>query len=930
MPDKFSWDSHYDVGIYGWWGHENFGGALTYFALSKVLSSKGFSVLMIQEANGLPGRYSIPDNTIAMSFAHNNLVCSPQVNAKDLARFNDICDRFIIGGDQVWNYYIPFVKEDCFLNFVDYNKTKISYSSSLGPQNYNPPKAFTDRVKPLIKRFDSVSVREDYAVGIAKRLFDINATQVLDAIFLTDKQDFVEAAVDSTYVFPKKFLFAFILNPTKEKRFQVETIANKLGLDIVCCPDAAFAYHKTFNEIFLGLKIIFPLSVSNLIKAYEKASYIVTDSYHGTCLSYVFHKHFSVYYNEKRGMDRFISLMNILKLESRRIYENYTEQEIFGNNNVNFNVDWTEADLEIQRGRDFSISWLLGALTKRNIEPIRIPSKYNVFSDLALDPNVQNNRDFKNVRLVCTLLRDYGVKHVVLSPGCRAIPLIRMFENNTESFILHRVTDERSAAYYAMGLATQLQKPVACVCTSGTAASNYLPAVTEAYYTGIPLIVITGDRYSVFLNQNEDQTIPQKHIYSDVVKMEITLPEANDWLSDYKARRDISACILETTHNGFGPVHINIPVYNITIGADSAKMNWTLLPFINPHLQRVSFNNGTSDMLLRVNDLKKSKRILIVYGQNVAPNDKQKRNIELFASKYNCVILTDHISNLNVKYSMAPYNMLQSISQAKFNENLTPDILISVGGRRLLNDPLLFKIRDGSHSVRHWLVNPDGQIRDLYFRLTSVFETTQDYFFEFFAENAGNISNNGTYYEAWKNINDQYGVPAINRWCSIYVQSKFLPSIPRNSILHLAVGQSFYDTRQFRMDDSIEVYCNMGTNGIDGCTSTFMGQCAVVNDRLCFLLVGDLSFFYDMNSIWNKPLKKNIRILLVNNNGTDLLKSHNLKAVTSVHNTKAEGWVCTVGFEYISANTKEEFEEKLKYFVSDKPENAVFFEVFCP
>ena len=161
------------------------------------------------------------------------------------------------------------------------------------------------------------------------------------------------------------------------------------------------------------------------------------------------------------------------------------------------------------------------------------------------------------------------------------------------------------------------------------------------------------------------------------------------------------------------------------------------------------------------------------------------------------------------------------------------------------------------------------------------------------------------------------------------MQSKFLPAIPANSLLHLGVGQTFIECRRFAIPASVEVYCNMGTNGIDGCTSTFMGQCAVENDRLCFLLVGDLSFFYDMNSIWNKPLKKNMRILLVNNNGTGLLRGHNLQAVSSVHNTVAEGWVRSTGFEYLSARTKEEFEEKLNYFLSDKPEKALFFEVLC-
>ena len=121
----------------------------------------------------------------------------------------------------------------------------------------------------------------------------------------------------------------------------------------------------------------------------------------------------------------------------------------------------------------------------------------------------------------------------------------------------------------------------------------------------------------------------------------------------------------------------------------------------------------------------------------------------------------------------------------------------------------------------------------------------------------------------------------------------------------------------------------MGTNGIDGCTSTFMGACAVEKNRPCYLLIGDLSFFYDMNSLWNKQPNKNAKILMVNNNGSGLLRGHNLKAVSSVHNTSAEGWVRSTGFEYICARNQGEFDEKLNYFMSDKSEKPLFFEVFC-
>ena len=172
-------------------------------------------------------------------------------------------------------------------------------------------------------------------------------------------------------------------------------------------------------------------------------------------------------------------------------------------------------------------------------------------------------------------------------------------------------------------------------------------------------------------------------------------------------------------------------------------------------------------------------------------------------------------------------------------------------------------------------------------------------------------------------------IPKSDNYDAHFVQRHFIPKIPQNSILHLGVGQSFFDSRRYKMDSSVSVFCNMGTNGIDGCTSTFMGQCAVEKEKLCFLLVGDLSFFYDMNSIWNKPLNKNIRILMVNNNGTGLLSGHNLNNIKSVHNTSAKGCVESTGFLYIEAHSKEEYLEKLDYFISNEANRAVFFEVFC-
>lgn len=676
------------------------------------------------------------------------------------------------------------------------------------------------------------------------------------------------------------------------------------------------------------------LEVYDWVSLFRNASYVLTDSFHGMCFSILFGKQFLPLPNKRRGYSRFNSIAHVLNLSDRLILDPQKEinEEKFMQP-INYKKINNILTNEINRCR----TWISTAL--KNIVGVKPDTTGNIIhKDIANELEEQKKAnmiyskpDFIKIKILAALLRDYGIKHIVMSPGGRDVPIVRMFENNEGIFTLHQVVDERSAGYYALGIAAQIGRPVACVCTSGTAASNYLPAVTEAYYTGVPVIFITADRKQVYFNHGEDQTIPQVHIYDGVIKKSVTLPEGSEFRDFYQARRDISDAILESTHNTFGPVHINIAIDDIGIGANLPKEYWSLNNIqpkrIEPHILRVSAQNGTKSMMRWVNTLSKAEKILLVYGQNYPVTEEQNKFIESFASKFNCVILTDHISNLSCSYSLKTYNMLNALSQKEFDDNLSPDILITVGGKRLMNDPLTLKIRKGKQNIRHWSVTPDGKIKDFYFRLTSVLEISQNYFFEFFSTNAGPIENNKSYYNIWKEYNDRYPSPAFEKLHANYIQSKFLPNIPENSILHLGVGQSFYDSRKYYINPSVHVFCNMGTNGIDGCTSTFMGQSSVSQNKLCFLLVGDLSFFYDMNSIWKKKLTPNMRILLVNNNGTDLLRGNKLNNITSMHNTIAEEWVKSVGFHYLSARTKEEFDRNLIEFLRPESDVPLFFEV---
>lgn len=908
--------SNKDIGIIGYWFATNYGGVASYFSLYKKIEEMGYQPFLVETPYLDTDKEGI-DTFPRHFFEDKNVRISKWHSISELYKLNELANTFILGSDQVLTSSSIRAFGKLFLmEFAQNDKKKIAISSSCGGDNLNVDENLIDYTRRQLYRFDAISVREYSAVNIIKNKFNIETEVTIDPIFFTSKEEYESIGKIKDEKSKKKYILAYILDPSEDKRNGIYKISEELGLEVKIALDGRkFTYDKNFKEMGMEKETLPELNFNEWLYYFNNASYVFTDSFHGASMAIIMNKPFIMYANHRRGYPRFQTLAQIFNIKNRLIEKS---DDVIGTL-IKSDIDFEYINKTIALETIKAEKWLKNALVKEKVSGLVLNNVDILYS----------NPDFIKIRILATLFRDYGIKHIVLSPGGRDVPLVRMFEYNENQFILHHVTDERSAAYFGLGIAAQLQQPVVCVCTSGTAASNYLPAVTEAYYTGVPLIVVTADRREIYLNHGEDQTIPQKNIYHGVVKKEISLPEGSGYHAEYQTRRDISECILESTHNGFGPVHINISIDNISIGANIPREYWKLLPRINQHLLRVGISDGASQMMRWVNALKQSKRILVVYGQNVRPTEKQKQNIELFASKYNCVIVTDFISNLDCAYSLKPYNMLQAISKQEFDEQLSPDILITVGGKRLMNDPLTFKVRGGRKDIRHWSITPDGKVKDFYFRLTSVIEMSQDYFFEWFANHAGNIINDGMYYGKWRQLTEKYNAPEIIKFNAHYIQSKFIPNIPSGSMLHLGVGQSFYDCRRYVMDKTVEVFCNMGTNGIDGCTSTFMGQCCVIKDKLCFLLVGDLSFFYDMNSIWDKKLNKNMRILLVNNNGTGLLRGHNLKNISSIHNTTAKGWVESTGFEYICANSKEEFDNKLVYFLSTEPQKALFFEVLC-
>jgi 2-succinyl-5-enolpyruvyl-6-hydroxy-3-cyclohexene-1-carboxylate synthase len=525
--------------------------------------------------------------------------------------------------------------------------------------------------------------------------------------------------------------------------------------------------------------------------------------------------------------------------------------------------------------------------------------------------------DIKNIQILIALLKKHDISHLVISSGSRMKDFVFSVESDPY-FTCYSVVDERSAAYFAMGVAQELNKPVGMVCTSSTATCNYLPGITEAFYQGVPLVVMTGDKDPYLLGQMEDQMIQQVNMYDRVVKKSVNLPIVTTDEDFWYCERLINEALLELNHRGSGPVHINVPVMQ-----HSRPLTVKELPAVRAII-RISLLENHPLLQEKLCELKSAQRILVIVGQNTKIEDA--RPFELFFEKYNCIFYTEHMANLHIKGAFNLAVLANTI--ASFDE-LLPDIIISFGGTIGVYG---LKGRLRGKKIRHWSINENGNIIDVFKSLDTIFECTPLQFFDYVTKHVdGSMKNDETYYSMWMDKYKQIQFPELP-YSNVMVIKQFLEKMPENSLLHLSILNSIRVSHFFEVPPDTKVFANIGCDGIDGCMSTFLGQ-AVVSDRLSFLIIGDLSFFYDMNSIRIRHVKNNIRILLINNGGggefyigprPDTLDLH----IAAKHEESAKGWVESVGFRYLEARTNEEFLNHVDEFVAIASDKPIFFEIF--
>lgn len=534
--------------------------------------------------------------------------------------------------------------------------------------------------------------------------------------------------------------------------------------------------------------------------------------------------------------------------------------------------------------------------------------------------------ELKTYQIIIALLKKYGITHCVLSAGSRNVPFVHSIEEDSD-FQCYSVVDERSAGYFALGLAQELNQPVVISCTSSTATCNYWPPVAEAFYQGVPIVVLTSDRDPEMLGQWEDQMIDQVGMYDRHVRKSVNLPIINNHDDEIYCGRLVNEALLELNHHGTGPVHINVPMKSY-----NNSFNVKNLPEVTK-IDRLCLDDNKSVWNEKIEKLKSAKRILITCGQNCHISQELRNSIYKFFKKYNCAISIEHMSNMEFEEGLNLNVCMDTryVIPKKVKE-LLPDIIISFGGNIFAG--IKDQFRKFAGQFEHWLVQEDGRVVDLYKSITTIFECKPEYFFNY-CNNLADIEkeNDYIYYNMMKKYADSVSYPEFP-YSHVYAIKEVVEKIPSDSILHLSINDSIRIANFFKLNPGIKTYANIGTHGIDGCLSSFLGQ-AAAGDKQSYLIIGDLAFFYDMNALRLRHIKENVHILLINNEGgSEFYFNQTWKNeasdlhTTARHHTKAEGWVRSNNFIYLSAHDKDSLQTALKDFMRTDLEKPVFLEVF--
>ncbi len=462
------------------------------------------------------------------------------------------------------------------------------------------------------------------------------------------------------------------------------------------------------------------------------------------------------------------------------------------------------------------------------------------------------------------MLMKKGIENVVISPGSRNAPLILGFAN-IPYFKCFSIVDERCAAHVALGMAQQLRKPVAMICTSGSALLNYYPAIAEAFYSEIPLIVISADRPVHKIDIADGQTIRQQHVFSNHILEEVQLEpimvtdnSAAIVLNEDKLNLAINAAISSS-----GPVHINIPfeepLYEMV---DEAQIS------VNSTTNEIAPIKGGIDNF--IGDYLRSSRKLVIIS-TLYKDSLSTQDLDLLLSDPSVLVMSEVSANVihprviwSIDTLIAPME-----SDSSQIQQLNPDLVITMGGMIVSK-----KIKQFLRKVKglmHYHVG-ENKAYDTFFALKGHVELPPSEVIELLPKHYQN-SNYQSFWISSFNTKLKSRTIYLNQiqWSDLKAFELIFKDMPAHRLLQLGNSSTIRYAQLFPMDDSHVIFSNRGTSGIDGCTSTAIGA-AMKSDLPCILITGDISFFYDSNALWNNYIPKNFKIILINNSGGGIFR----------------------------------------------------------
>ncbi|MEI8611102.1 thiamine pyrophosphate-binding protein [Enterovibrio sp. Hal110] len=530
--------------------------------------------------------------------------------------------------------------------------------------------------------------------------------------------------------------------------------------------------------------------------------------------------------------------------------------------------------------------------------------------------------DEENVLIVIALLKANGIRKVVASPGATNITFIGSIQNDP-FFEVYSSVDERSAAYIACGLAYESNQPVVISCTGATSSQNYMPGLIEAYYRKLPILAITSTQTINKVGHHIAQVTDRDSLPNDTNRLSVQLPVVKDDDDRWECEVKTNQAILELTRAGGGPVHINLPTrYSRLYETKSLPTCRAIKRF------------GYKDIREELPELR--GKVAVFIGAHKPFSSEETEALDQFCNSNNAVVFCDHSSAYNGKYRLQA-----ALIGGQENLDLSgiiPEVTIHIGevsgdydSNRLVGKEV-------------WRVNEDGEIRDTFRKLKYVFEMDETSFFNKYTTKKDIVLN--SYFSLCdKLLNELREEIPLIPFSNIWVAQKTAHRVPENSTVHFGILNSLRSWNYFDLPKSVTSISNVGGFGIDGIISSLMGASLTNRDKLYFCILGDLAFFYDMNVLGNRHITNNLRIMIVNNGkGTEFRQYNHVAAnfenqadefiaAAGHYGNKSSSlirnYALSLGYEYISASSAEEYNEVYEKFTSPvMGQKSIVFEVF--